>query len=81
MPVLEAGLVGLPVVCADIPAAREIGGEDVTVFDLDQPPARLAGQILAWAEQDPQHRLRRRVRQTYTWEAIFGREIEPLLCK
>jgi hypothetical protein len=25
------------------------------------------------------HRLRRRVRQNYTWQAIFQRDIEPLL--
>lgn len=79
MPVLEAGLLGVPVVCTDVPAAREIGGENVTIFDATEDPARLAGQILAWAEQSPVHRLRRRVRQNYTWSAIFHRDIQPLL--
>jgi glycosyltransferase involved in cell wall biosynthesis len=79
MPVLEAGLVGVPVLCTDVPAAEEIGGEDVTVFDAAEDPAHLAGQILAWAEQSPVHRLRRRVRQDYTWRAIFHRDIKPLL--
>jgi glycosyltransferase involved in cell wall biosynthesis len=79
MPVLEAGLAGVPVVCTNVPAAEEIGGKSVTVFNAGEDPARLAGQILAWAEQSPVHRLRRRVRQLYTWQAIFRRDIRPLL--
>jgi len=79
MPVLEAGLVGVPVVCTYVPAAEEIGGADVTLFDAAEDPMHLARRILAWAEQSPVHRLRRRVRQSYTWRAIFQRDIKPLL--
>jgi len=79
MPVLEAGLAGIPVVCTEVPAAVEIGGKDVLVFHRDEAPEHLAGRILAWAESSPLHRLRRRVRQRYTWEAIVRRDIEPLL--
>ena len=79
MPVLEAGLAGIPVVSTRVPAAVEIGGEDVITFDLDESPDRLAARILAWAEGSAVHRLRRRVRQRYTWRAIFQRDIEPLL--
>jgi glycosyltransferase involved in cell wall biosynthesis len=79
MPVLEAGLAGIPVVCTEVPAAVEIGGEDVIVFDLDEDSDRLAERLLAWAEGSPVHRLRRRVRQGYTWPTIFRRDIEPLL--
>jgi glycosyltransferase involved in cell wall biosynthesis len=80
MPVLEAGLVGAPVVCSsDVPAAREIGIGDVIRFDADESPARLARRILAWAAGNPVYQLRRRVRQTYTWREIFRRDIRPLL--
>ena len=79
MPVLEAGLSGLPVVCTYVPAAEEIGGVDVILFDASEDPTHLAERILAWAEQSPVYRLRRRVRQNYTWRAIFHRDIKPLL--
>jgi glycosyltransferase involved in cell wall biosynthesis len=79
MPVLEAGLVGMPVICTHVPAALEIGDKDVVIFDASQDPARIAEQILVWAEGSPIHRLRRRVRQAYTWQAIFQRDIKPLI--
>ena len=78
-PILEAGLSGVPVVCTNVPAAEEIGGADVILFDADDDPASLAERLLAWAEQSRIHRLRRRVRQEYTWPAIFRRDIQPLL--
>jgi glycosyltransferase involved in cell wall biosynthesis len=79
MPILEAGLAGTPVFCTDIPAANEIGGDDLFIFDLDDGPEKLAEHILQWADEDPVHRLRRRIRHRFTWEALFQREIRPLL--
>jgi glycosyltransferase involved in cell wall biosynthesis len=79
MPVLEAGLVGVPVFSTHVPAAEEIGGDDVVTFDLDQDPHAVAERVLAWAEGNSVHRLRRRVRQHYIWQAIFERDIRPLL--
>jgi glycosyltransferase involved in cell wall biosynthesis len=79
MPVLEAGLVGIPVVTTEVPAAVEIGGAEVTLIDKNDDPDALAGRLLAWAENNPTHLLRCRVRQRYTWRAIFRRDIEPLL--
>ncbi len=79
MPVVEAGLVGLPVIGTEFPAAIEIGGQDVIMFDLAEDPGLVAGRIVTWMEETPTHRLRRRVRQTLSWDAIFRRNIEPLL--
>jgi glycosyltransferase involved in cell wall biosynthesis len=80
MPVLEAGLVGVPAVCSDgVPAALEVGGGDVVRFEAGEASDRLAERILSWAAESPMHRLRRRVRQTYTWQEIFRRDIRPLL--
>ncbi len=79
MPVLEAGLAGVPVVSSAVPAAVEIGGEDVIRIGEDEEPEALAGRLLAWADGNPVHQLRKRVRQKYTWSAIFERDIRPLL--
>jgi glycosyltransferase involved in cell wall biosynthesis len=80
MPVLEAGLVGLPVVASDaVPAAVEVGGEDVIVFSLDESPRAVAGRIMLWADASSVHQMRRRVRRSYTWEALFRRHILPLI--
>jgi glycosyltransferase involved in cell wall biosynthesis len=80
MPVLEAGLIGIPAVCTpNVPAAIEIGGEDVTIFDPSLEPTELADQIIDWTQTSQQFRFRQRVRLKYTWEAIFHQEILPLL--
>jgi glycosyltransferase involved in cell wall biosynthesis len=77
---LEAGLVGIPAICTpNVPAAVEIGGADVTFFETAVEPAQLADQLIEWMQTNPQYRMRRRVRQKYTWEAIFEHEIRPLL--
>ncbi|MCO6453426.1 MAG: glycosyltransferase family 4 protein [Caldilineales bacterium] len=80
MPVLEAGLAGVPVVATDvIPAAVEIGGQNIMQFSPHAPPESLASKMIVWLETQPTFQLRRRVRQQYTWQAIFRRDIEPLL--
>ena len=81
MPVLEAGLAGIPVVSTSIPATQEIGREAVLAFDANQPPAALADQILDMIESNPISRLKRRVRLEYTWDAILRRKLLPLLSK
>ena len=80
MPILEAGLAGIPVVATEaVPAARELGDDDVLVFNPEDPPDYIAGQILDLVDQIPVQRLRRRVRGRYTWRAIYERDIKPLL--
>lgn len=80
MPVLEAGLVGIPVFCTDdVPAAKEIGRQDVILFSHEADAGQVADLILKWARGSSSLRLRRRVRQRLTWRSIFLREILPLL--
>jgi glycosyltransferase involved in cell wall biosynthesis len=80
MPVLEAGLAGMPVFCStQVPAATEIGRQDIVSFSPDADAQEVAGLILTWMENDPVFRLRRRVRQELTWRGIFQRQILPLL--
>ena len=80
MPVLEAGLAGIPVFCTtQVPAANEIGGQDVIRFAPDAAADEVAGLILHWMENSPVFQLRRRVRRELTWRGIFQRQILPLL--
>ncbi len=79
IPVIEAGLLGRPVFCADIPPFREIGRDAVYRFRLDDDPAVVAGRLVAWAERDRAYRLRRRVWRHYAWRAVMRRHLVPLI--
>ncbi|HEX6304389.1 MAG TPA: glycosyltransferase family 4 protein [Anaerolineales bacterium] len=79
MPVLEAALVGIPVISTSVPAAQEIGADNVVIFDAEAEPQEIAALIIGRTQDNPLHRHRRSVRQQYTWRAIFDRDIQPLL--
>ncbi len=79
IPVIEAGLLGRPVFCADIPPFREIGSRLVYRFKLDDEPESVARRLVAWAQRDRAYQLRRRVWQFYTWRAVRRQHIEPLI--
>jgi glycosyltransferase involved in cell wall biosynthesis len=79
IPVLEAGLAGRPVFVTPVPAVEEVGADAVHLIARGEPAEQAAERLWAWAEQDPEQRLRRRVRQGYTWQSIFRERIEPLL--
>jgi glycosyltransferase involved in cell wall biosynthesis len=79
MPVLEAGLVGIPIVSRDIPAAQELAEEEASIFSADATAEQVANHLVKILEQAPTARLRHRVRKQYTWQAIFDEVIQPLL--
>jgi glycosyltransferase involved in cell wall biosynthesis len=79
IPVIEAGLVGRPVFCADIPPFREIGRESVHRFSLQDDPAQVAARLAAWAERDRTYQMRRRVWRHYTWRAVMRQHLLPLV--
>jgi glycosyltransferase involved in cell wall biosynthesis len=81
MPILEAGLIGMPIFSTNIPAVEEIGGQEVIQFSTTTPADELAELILDWAQTNTIQRLRKRIRQNYTWQAIFHNDILPLLIK
>lgn len=79
MPVLEAGLIGIPVFCTDtVPAANEIGGKDVIRFSPEAEPFQVANLILKWMHDSSVFHLRKHVRQNLTWSSIFRQQILPL---
>ncbi|HSB67575.1 MAG TPA: glycosyltransferase family 4 protein [Anaerolineales bacterium] len=79
MPIMEAGIIGKPIFTTPIPAAEEIGAAQVTQFSLDEVPEKVAGRILAWSNSNSTYMLMNRIRQNYTWKAIFQNNILPLL--
>ena len=80
IPVLEAGLAGLPVFCSDIPPFRQAGQDDVVYFDSEgEAPEDIASRIRARLENDPTSRLRRRIRREYRWERVIRDRLLPLL--
>jgi glycosyltransferase involved in cell wall biosynthesis len=81
MPILEAGLAGLSVFCSAIPAADELGGNDVTIFEAKADSRDVAALILNRMEKNASWKLRRRVRQSLTWQGLFQKKILPLLGK
>ncbi len=81
IPILEAGLNGMPIFSTGIPAADEIGGDDVTRFLVDASANQVADLILSWARSSSTQRLRQRVRKNFTWQAIFQHDILPLMVR
>ena len=79
MPVMEAGLVGIPIVCRDVPAAKELADREASIFSADADAGQVATRLVQMLERSPTARLRRRVRKQYTWQAIFEDAIQPLL--
>lgn len=81
MPILEAGLAGLPIFSTAIPAAVEVGQPDLTLFSADDPPERVAGTIVEWMDRSSTYQLRRRIRLKHTWQAIFANDLLPLIAE
>ena len=80
MPILEAGLIGIPVFCADnIPAATEIGKPDVFKFSSDASAEQVADLMMQSLERNPVFHLRQRVRRDLTWRSLFQHQIKPLI--
>ncbi len=79
MPVLESGLVGIPIVSREVPAAQELAQKEASIFSADADARQVATRIIQLIEGSPTAVLRIRVRKEYTWRAIFNDAIQPLL--
>lgn len=79
IPILEAGLVRLPIYCAAIPALQELARDEATYFPPDGAPAEIAAALRADLLQNPTVRLRRRVRREFSWAGVYAAHIAPLI--
>ncbi len=78
LPMLEAGLRRLPIICTDIPALREVAGEDATYVPLSADGAAFAKAIEARLLSDPIARLHRRARAN-EWPRILAELVLPAI--
>lgn len=79
IPILEAGLASLPVFCTHLSSLRALAGDSAVYFSPDDLPMKVAALVRDRLADDPVYQLRARVRLNYTWEAVYRREIAPLL--
>ena len=79
IPVLEAAVWRLPIVCSDLPVLREVAGDAALYLAQDEDPSEVARRVLALLDGDPVGRLAGRTRRTSSWEAVYRTMIGPLL--
>ena len=77
LPILEAGLRRLPIVCTDIPALRETAGSDATYLPLDADGAAFARAVMERLE-GPIARLHRRARES-EWPRVLAEHVLPAI--
>jgi glycosyltransferase involved in cell wall biosynthesis len=80
IPVLEAGLVRLPIFAADIPPVRESAGRWAHLFNPEGDPRKVARQITVHLKENPAYHLKQRVMRKYTWRNLVREQILPLIC-
>jgi glycosyltransferase involved in cell wall biosynthesis len=70
LPILETAMSRLPLVCADIPVLREIGGRSLYTFPSEAGPSELAHAIRR-ALRSSAVRRRRDVLRKYGWPSVI----------
>ncbi len=78
LPLLEAGMVKLPIACTSIPIFRELG-KGVCFIKAEDPPLFSAGRIMEYLTQIGPHQMYRQVMRQYLWKAVCERELLPFL--
>lgn len=78
LPLLEAGLIKLPIACTEIPPFLEVG-EGVCFFRLDDHPLTIAGRIVEYLAHSNTHTMFRSVMRKYVLDVVCRREIMPFL--
>jgi len=81
IPLLESGMIKLPIVCSDIPPFKEIGRGSVCFFSLKEKPEDIADKIISFTSKNKIQKLFRKVIKQYTWDNIYEKQLLPLLQK
>jgi glycosyltransferase involved in cell wall biosynthesis len=78
LPLAEAALFRVPVVCTDLPAFREVASEGATFVPAAEGSAAFTAAVLH-AIESPAARVRHHVINALSWDRIVAERIEPLL--
>ena len=79
IPLLEAGMIKLPTVCSDIPPFKDIGGDQVCFFSLQDTPEEIARKILSYIRRIKPMGMFRNVFNNYVWDNIYVKHLKPYL--
>jgi len=79
IPILEAGMVQMPIFCSNIPPFHETAADNAHYFDPDGDPAQIAKDMHLIFQNHETIRHKNKVKQKYTWNNIFMHQIEPLV--
>ena len=79
IPILEAGMANMPIFCSDIPPFHETAGEMAHYFDPAGDPGQIAKLMHTVISASKTLTHKNHVRQNYTWNNIFTKQIEPLV--
>jgi len=78
IPIVEAGLHRLPIVCTDLPALRGLAGNDATYLRPDADGPTIARAILDRLASDPEARLRSRAKRL-AWPRVLRERVVPVI--
>jgi glycosyltransferase involved in cell wall biosynthesis len=78
LPLLEAGMIKLPIACSDIGPFQEVG-EGICFFGLEEPPLSIAGRIVEYLGRTDTHKMFRNVMRKYVWDVVCRRDALPFL--
>ncbi|MCK4353409.1 glycosyltransferase family 4 protein [candidate division WOR-3 bacterium] len=77
IPLLEAGLMKIPIFCPEISPLTELGQNDVNYFNDN--PKDIAQTIVKITSQSKTSKIFRKILKNYTWHSLFKHKILPLL--
>jgi len=81
IPILEAGMLKIPIVCSNITPFKEIAGDYANFFELDEEPGAVARKVIDAVQKNKTIEFFRTTLKEYSWDNIFKNRIEPLFKK
>lgn len=78
IPIVEAGLHRLPIVCTDLPTLRGLAGNDATYLRPDAGGPAIARAIATRLASDPEARLRSRAKRL-AWTRVLRERVLPVI--